>query len=285
VFYPLTYPTKPIPIDPEPERDITIEPPNPNPSKTHRRSLRRFGCAAVVMLMVTMLLAAVGIGRGLWQDEPKYWKWNQYFLEQTPQVELADMADRAFNRVLGELSQSRGYRPATQMESDPPAEEVPRVRTIRLNFDQVNAWLDQRFAGWMENQQRQLPRGVSSPMLSSHAGRLVVAFRYESEEITQVFSVFLSLTPLDDGQATLQIQGVRGGRLPIPVGMALDQLPAADDESGEDPSGLLGVVLGGHPFDPILPIDGTRHARIIGLSVDETTMSLTVRAEANGKDD
>jgi hypothetical protein len=230
------------------------------------------------MFVVTMLIAAVGIGRGLWHSEPKYWVLNQYFLEVTPQAQLTDMADRAFNRVLGELSQSSGYKPV-----DPRPGHASGVRTIRLEFDEANAWLDQRLNDWLKNQGHRLPAGLSDPMLASNAGRLVVAFRYESDEIDKVFSVLLLLDVLDDGQAVLTIDGVRAGRLPIPVDTAMKQLPnASDGESGGQPD-LFDTLMGGRPFDPILPIDGTRHARIIGLDVDDTGLMLTVRAEPNGK--
>ena len=260
-----------------------IPPPTaPKQSGTQRRrSLKRIGCAATAIFVVTMLIAAIGIGRGLWHSEPKYWVMNQYFLELTPQAKLSNMADRAFNRVLGELSQSSGYKPV-----DPThAPQGYGVRTIRLEFDEANAWLDQRLNDWLKNQGHRLPAGLSGPMLASNGERLVVAFRYESDEIDKVFSVLLLLDILDDGRAVLTIDGVRAGRLPIPVDTAMKQLPnAGDGKSGDQPD-LFDTLMSGRPFEPILPIDGTRHARIIGLAVDDTGLMLTVRAEPNGKDD
>jgi len=253
-----------------------------------RRSLKRVGCVGVLLLVVTILIAAVGIGRSLWQSEPKYWVLNQWFLEQTPQPELAGMADRVFNRALSELSGSSGYKPVEQSGDHPSSDDAPRVRTIRVDFNEANAWLDQKLGDWMLNQGRTMPPGVSTPMIASHGDQLAIAFRYESEEIAKVFSVFLSLKFVEDEQATLQIEGVRGGRLPIPVDMVIDQLPSAEGDdynASPGPPGLLGMLLEGRPFDPILPIDGTRQARIIGLSVDDTGLMLTLEAEPSRSKD
>ena len=238
---------------------------------------RRFGCVVIVLMVLVLLgLGAVGLGRYLWNSQPDYWTENQTYTA-TDETSLTDTADRAFNRVLSELSNADGYL-THDGQVDP---DVYGTRTIRLSFDEANAWLATRLDDWLVNQKRQLPLGVSDPMLSSAGDTLVAAFRYKSDakQIDQVFSVLLSLKFLDDDRATFHVEGVRGGRLPLPTRMVLDQLPGLD-KGDEQRSKVIAVLLGQEAFDPILPIDGTREARIVGMAVDDDGVSLTVQAEA-----
>jgi hypothetical protein len=258
----------------------TADTPPSQPTGRRRFTRRRLGYVVIVLMLLALLaLLAVGIGRHLWQSEPDYWTRNQTFTASTSEVRLTDMADRAFNRILSELSDSRGYKPAETGTGGATAEQSLGVRTIRLGFEEANAWLATRLDGWLVNQKRSLPAGVSGPMLASGGDSLVAAFHYQNQEVDQVFSVLLSLEFTDDGQAVLSVDGVRGGRLPLPKGAVLDQVPglAKDDDQR---SQTVAVLLGQQPFDPILPIDGARRARIIGMKVDGSGVALVVQAEA-----
>lgn len=234
------------------------------------------GCLIVLLLFALLAVAAVGIGRKLWRSEPAYWARNQTAIAGTDQTLLIDAADRAFNRILGELSDSRGYQPTGK------GDDALGVRTITLNFDEANAWLATRLKDWLANQKRELPAGLTDPMLASSGDSLVAAFHYKNNDIDQVFSVLLSLKFLDDGQAVLSIDGIRGGRLPLPTGSVLNRLPGGAEDGEAHHSRVVAVLLGQQPFDPVLPIDGTRQARIIGMKVDDKSVGLTVRAEPTG---
>ena len=259
---------------------MTTDPTSTRATRPGRRTRRRFGCVVAAMILVMVALLAVGIGRRMWQSEPAYWIENRTFIRHTSEAELTDLADRAFNRILGELSSSSGYQSEGSGEWRAVSDDSLGVRTIRLGFDEANAWLAERLNDWLVNQQRQLPAGLSEPMLASESGRLVVAFRYHSKDVDQVFSVLMSLKFLDDGRATLSVNGVRGGRLPLPTKRVLKLLPGAGHGAGR--SQIVSVLLGQQPFDPVLPIDGSRRARIIGMEVDERGMSLVVQSEPNG---
>ncbi len=248
-----------------------------------RRIRRRLGCAFIVLVLLVLIgLLAFVFGRHLWRSEPTYWTQNQTFTANTSDVALTDMADRAFNRILSELSNSRGYQPTDSNDGGTTAEQTLGVRTIRLGFEEANAWLTTRLNDWLVNQHRELPPGISRPMLASNGDSLVAAFRYQNQEIDQVFSVLLSLDFLDNGQAKLSVDGVRGGRLPLPTKTVLDQLPGVNEDDAKR-SQTIAVLLGQQSFDPILPIDGSRQARIIGMQVDDQGVALVVRAEPTGR--
>ncbi len=89
--------------------------PSPPPTKpTTKRKLKRWlGCAGVVLMVIVLLaIGSLWLGRHLWQSEPDYWTANQVYAA-TDINGLTDTADRAFNRVLSELSNSHGYKRAT----------------------------------------------------------------------------------------------------------------------------------------------------------------------------
>lgn len=236
---------------------------------------KRLGCIALVLLSLVLFASlALVIGRHLWAGKPAYWTQNQAFITQTDPTRLTDVADRAFNRILSELSNSQGYK-SDEQDNDPRA---LGVRSIHLNFDEANAWLATRLNDWLANQKRRMPDGVSDPMLWAQGDSLVAAFRYQNVDVDQVFSVMLSLEFFDNGQAVLSIEGLRGGKLPLPAGAILDRLHGKVGDDVRE-SHTLAVLLGEAPFDPILPIDGDRQARIIDMQVDPTGVSLIVQAE------
>ncbi len=274
---------------------MTPDPTQKSITKPTRRSRRRIGCVISAMVVLMIALLVVGIGRRMWLDTPTYWERNRAFIQHNSESDLNDLAERAFNRVLGELSYAQGYQAGGLDNWQPVNDDALGVRIIRLGFDEANAWLAQRLDDWLVNQKRQFPQGLSEPMLTSESGQLIVAFRYRNKEVDQVFSVLMSLKFLDDGRATLSIDGVRGGRLPLPTESVLKRLPGAGPGSSESDSGdsggnesgggrsqVISVLLGQQPFDPVLPIDGARRARIIGLEVDDQSVGLVVQAELNG---
>ncbi len=255
---------------------MTTDLPPDTLTKPARRRRWRLGCLIAVVVLLGVSLLGAWWGRVLWQSEPVYWTQNRSFIQHASEEELNDLADRAFNRILSELSSSRGYVAGGSDKWRPVSEDALGVRTIRLSFDEANAWLAGRLDDWLVNQKRQLPAGLNDPMLTSHDGELVVAFRYRAQEINQVFSVAMSLKFLEDGRATLSVDGMWGGRLPLPAEGVLTHL------QGDEASQVVAVLLGQQAFDPVLPIDGTRRARIIGLEVDDQGVGLVVQAEPNG---
>lgn len=244
-----------------------------------RRLRRRLGCAAIVLgLLIVLGLILFVSGRSLWRSEPAYWTANQSFIANTSEVELTDLADRAFNRILSELSYSRGYHQVDTGAGGSATKQSLGTRTIRLGFEEANAWLATRLDDWLVNQKRELPAGITGPMLASAGSSLAAVFRYKSPEVDQVFSIFMSLEFLDNGQAMLSVDGVRGGRLPLPTKTVLGQLPGVNEDDAQR-SQTIAVLLGQQSFDPVLPIDGTRQARIIGMKVKEDGLYLVVQAE------
>jgi len=249
--------------------------------KPGRRKHWAIGCLAAVLLLIAIVGVGYLVGKRLWQTKPTYWETNRAFVQATPPETLEVLADNAFNRILSELSQSRGYAPQGIPNWQPISDDALGVRVIRMTFDEANAWLAERLDDWLEQQERDMPAGLSNPMLASDDGRLIAAFRIERSDIDQIISVALSMKFLDNGQATMSIDHIWGGSLSIPVGMVMDRLPGG---AGNQDSQAVAVLMGQQAFDPILPIDGARRARIIGIEVDETGVGLVVQAEPNTKD-
>ncbi len=263
---------------------MTHASPDQSGPRPEKKSFKRFGCTASVMLLVTMLIVLLGIGRSMWDSEPDYWVLNQRFLTQTPTDKLTGLADQAFNRFVAELSESRGYRHVGNDNGQVASAGVTGVRTIRLSFDETNAWLNQRLDDWLVNRGKQLPAGISEPMLAGRDGKLVVAVRVKREELDTVVSVIVSLRFTDDGRAVLVLDGGYIGRLPLPVKTFLDRFSTTQEGTDTRLAQAIAFFQAQEPFDPILPIDGSRRARIIGLEVGEEGLSLTLQAEPNGED-
>ncbi len=244
--------------------------------KHHRsskpRSRHRTGCLLIILINV-LLLALLGmLAWNRWHSEPDYWAVNRARLQGQAPEQLTDSADRLFNRLLTELSDPQGYQP----EPNGPAESLG-VREVRIPFDEANAWLATRLGDWLANQQIELPPELDSLLVAEHDNRLVLAGRVRRDGNSQILSIAISPRFLENGQAVLEIDKVYVGRLPLPVGMVLNRLP--EDPGVPELNRGLRIIKHGLPFDAIFPIDRSRRARIVGIQIDNTGTTLTIRAE------
>ncbi|GAB4108779.1 MAG: hypothetical protein Kow00105_16570 [Phycisphaeraceae bacterium] len=225
------------------------------------------------MLVNVLLLGLLGVlAWNRWHSEPDYWTVNLARLQAQAPEQLTDTADRLFNRLLTELSDPQGYQP----EPNGSAKSLG-VREVRIPFDQANAWLATRFGDWLANQQIELPPELDSLLVAEHDNRLVLAGRIRRDGINQILSIVVSPRFLENGQAVLEIDKVYAGRLPLPVGVIMNRIP--ENPGIPELARGIRIIKQGMPFDAVCPIDHTRRARIVGLNIEETGMTLTIRAE------
>lgn len=247
-----------------------------------RRSLgRRLARIASVLLLTLIAAVSVAgiIGYWMWQGVPDYWEEAQRLYENPESAEADEMAEELENRTSRELS-SVSPRPRTGDDATPP------TRTLHLSYQRMNAWLARRLELWLANQDLALPEAIERPMVTrTGGGELVLAFRARLPELEQVMSIVFDVEVLEDGQARLHWRRTLVGRLPLPSQWVREQVVEHMAEQGaaeQRPRGMMALrdVLDGEPFDPLIPVDGTRHARVIGVSVGESGVDLTLRIES-----
>ena len=213
---------------------------------------------------VVLLVVVVGLVAGYlwwrWSSVPAYWEDNRAFLESTDGAQLSRMAEVVEKRVPMDVSRI----------------EVADTETVRLTFEDMNAWLAQRMNGWLNYRGWQLPPEVTQPMVAAEGDLLVFAVKYVGEGMDQVLSIVMDIGVEEDGRCRLRFVRARGGKLSLPAGKILDQLDLGSYsdqivyESGSEPSLL---------FEPVFAIDPNRNTRLVDVEVDAEAVSLIVRNE------
>lgn len=203
---------------------------------------------ALLAIILALLLAGLHAIR-LWRRVPQYW---------APARARAAAIEPAVRQTSAVSLERRLLRELT----DPHA---PPRRTVRLTLDEINAWLSEQLPAWAANRGAAIPPGVQDITALVDEGRLILAFLYDTDEMTQVITAVFVIDPPPAGAADapprMRLRRVLAGELPIPA-WALPRHAAKTSRSpqAELRSWTAGLVEG-IPLGP-WPIDARRELRI-----------------------
>jgi len=98
--------------------------------------------------------------------------------------------------------------------------------------DQINGWLAVELP---EKLPELLPPSVQQPRIALTPGRLRLAFRYDTQQVSTVVSLTLDVTLADDPHSlAIRIREARAGWVPLPLKDFLDQISQAARRGGVD---------------------------------------------------
>lgn len=231
----------------------------------------------ILGILVVTLGFSLGRAAMLVRATPDYWEDNRSFLDETPEAELGEIAQAVESRLPTEWT-----RPIGQGDG---------LRTIRVHYDEVNAWLAVRMPEYLNNQKIELPREIGQFMVTQRDGDLVVAFDYESKRfgprIASVFFQFQSQSAEQDlSRASVPLQGrirrVRAGEQNLPV-TYLTRLMAENYRPDDEVVQKAIAALGRYQFVdlPSLPVDEHRQAQIMGIEVLPQAVDVIVQVRYN----
>ena len=242
--------------------------------RVRKRVIVLLGLGAVLVVGATLGVRAWQ----LWRAEPVYFTAHRAFLE-TSETELAELADHIEAAVLPEWSAPlpRGDRRMAGSGE----------RTVTARYEQINAWLAVRLRRYLRNQGAALPDEVGAVMVTGRDGQLGFALDIDSDELQQVLSVFLdfvdgaALRDAGDPRAAdgtyLKVDRVVGGRLRLPVATLVEQLRPRLGNRDAGVDAILDAIENDRPVGPIvLPVDGHRRARLLGVDVGEQELGVTI---------
>jgi len=259
---------------------------------------RKMGCGTV-LLVITVISALCGAwGYWLWKSEPVYWQEHKQYLEKsTPQERLA-LAESVERRVLDKISFAPVKGPmgggdgtashggagegglaasGAETTSNRPAKTT---KEVFLTIEEINAWMDQRLKDWASNQGMNIPDFVKDPMVAIEDDYLILAFKFEKPPISQVVSVMTTVV-IEENEAKIQVEGVRGGRLKIPgVKAAANAVGARGGESGlADIAAKITKAFDGKTFNPLLKLNSQK-IRMISFELKPDGALLTLKPAA-----
>jgi hypothetical protein len=245
--------------------------PDAQPKLPRSRRYRRGAWLTLLVLLVVFGLLAIRAVQQV-RATPDYWQDQRAFLEQTPAPQLQQMASDVEVRLPREWTRPIGRGSGR--------------RQIRVQFDEINAWLAFRLSDYLDNQQIELPREIGQVILTQRDGELVAAFDYTSSQLGQrIASVFFSVEnpPADAADLTVAvgISRAAAGQQKLPLRLLFDAV--RDREGFDDPSirAVLDELAAGRAVPlPPLPVDAYREAVVRGVTVEPLAVVLDVQVRA-----
>lgn len=234
------------------------------PHSTFQRWFVRVSLGLSLVCVVTAIICL-----WLWRSEPAFVARTHNLLQSRSPQELQALAVSLQNRIPSELS---------HIGLPPDMAEAVGVAyqgdsgTLFISVEEINAWLATELQPWLDNQGIDLPSQFSQPLVAIEHDELVLALRYTSEKLDQLFTFHFAVVLAEAGPATLRLARVRGGKLPLPVGTVRRML------SDEKPTPIVAKLLDGLQFDPVIKFDA-RTFRLVDVVLADKGVEITVHAE------
>ncbi|WP_432799005.1 hypothetical protein [Poriferisphaera sp. WC338] len=259
------------------------------------------GLACVVLLAV----GGAVVLYALLQSEPEHWKQYQVFLKRTTPEQretiVADVMAKIESLVYQDLvsdedfgeNESEAYigglssllrRDGESRLVNPEDVLVDELKTIQLTVDEMNAIVASQLPKWMSDRGYEMPVEIVEPMIAMDGEQLVLAFSYDTEYISQVFSAYFDLSFQSDGMAALSLSDLDAGRVPMPISGMADWV-ASRGGDGETLARAreLGEKIGEleyFEFKPVLELKHCRRLRVQSLKmVGDDKIEITARVQ------
>jgi len=186
---------------------------------------RRWAIGAIAVLLI-----ALGVGLAFWfgQSVPAGWRQARRLEQQTTAEQRLALAERLENRVVNAVSFTDHF-----LSNGNPS--LPVTAEIELSVAEVNAWLETRLPLWLRNVGVRLPEAVREPTFWIDGDHAVLAVAVQRGDDPRILSITAAPHFHADGTASLTIEGVRLGRLPLPTNQLLDRVEQLSERNGLDP--------------------------------------------------
>ena len=232
--------------------------------------------------VIAMLAAAGGVGFWLYRSDPGYWIENQRFIERTEPQTLKAMARNVETKVL-HLQSYQGPIPGSGGGPNSSDAQDKSTRHMRVTIDEANAWLSTMLPMWLANQKWQMPSQISQPTVHVKDEDLVLGFKWDSPEISNIFSIVLGVSNADEGMIRVQRKVLYWGRLPMPYSFFLDHLEKRSSLNQRRLIKWLTHMSDGRPQHVTFPYGGDAskqmQLRLIQFRFDCDAIELTMRLE------
>ena len=236
-----------------------------------RRKGRRW--QTTLGLFIVLLGGVAAIGTWLWKAEPAHWR-NREVMRRISRVEDRQEAAQRLEDRLSVL-----MRPKTEPSGEPD------VRILTASYREINAWLETELTTWLKKNKQNLPDQIQNPMVATAGRRLIIAFRFDTPELSPIVSLSFNVRTLgnpDQPQLEVKLGRVHAGRIPVPVRAVTKHL--RKHESRPKVRALFEQIVAaydGSIFDPITLVPNQkRHVvRLLEFSLGDDTIQVAVQIE------
>lgn len=220
--------------------------------------------ALFVLLFVVALIVYLG-----WHGKPAHWEAEQSRLAAVPETQRQAISTSLRNRLLKQWSDPGDKTPVTEDDL------LGHRRVIEIPYDELNTWIQTEGLELLTEIDVEVPDSATTAMIDSPGGGLLrISFEIAVDQVKQVIALSFAVTIAEDGNLTSTLKQATAGKLPLPVGAAIDIVASQADE------GILLDLMQGKPVPPVqLPIDaskdGLRDGRLVGIEVREDALVIT----------
>lgn len=259
----------------EPQDAPATQPDTPQPPAPRGPKM---GCRTVVLLFLIICSLAGMAGYWLWKSEPGYWNQRKNFLSELnvhQRMEIAQSVERRFLEAINVASNGLDH----VVGASDSGEASAVSHDVLLTADEINAWLDQRLAGWAANQGIAIPDYINEPMVAINGDHLIIAFRLEHPPLSQIVSVTTSVE-IQDGQAELRVEAIHGGRLRVPGVKAVSDAVHNSGSESEFASVAAKITeaFDGKVLDPVIKLNHQK-IRITAIKIQPKGVRLTLKPD------
>lgn len=264
-----------------------------------RKSLRRRTKWAIAGLVLLVTLSSIPLtGWYMLSQTPARYTDYRKQLRQSDPVHLQQVADDLEAAVLGDLltvDNSSGSSDSTGETTSPTHAQLIKglkvedlgkdeqgraLRRVELGPQQVNAWLAASFSEWLEYRDFDMPAEIRSPMVDVINGKTTMFFTFESETFSQIFQAQFNLAIGEDGMATLQLDHMQAGRVPVPVASVGDLVSKAAGQAGTAQRASQWIAkIQNYRFKPAMKLPDGLKAQILDYKPVGDKLILTLRVE------
>ncbi|MBI1337840.1 MAG: hypothetical protein GC164_12890 [Phycisphaera sp.] len=259
------------------------------PQTPRRRSWRKIALRVALVVAV-----ALGVAVALMRTAPQAYTQRLKTLDTLTAQERVAMALRLDERLRRELDEAEVNTPQDSLKTGDRKHvgatvgqnglpDQPRIVTLSMSYDEVNAWLSVNYRRWMSDQGFQLPREVTKPILTVDDGKMLLGFSVQTDYVSQVFTTKFDLGYSSDGKCSLRLSEVRAGSLPIPtraIGSSLQT--AAPTDSKADRVGQWLEKMDRVEFTPMVRVDDQRKIRVLSHRITKDGLEMLIRVERRG---
>jgi hypothetical protein len=172
------------------------------------RKLRAAGRIALAVLVFVCMLG--GWMWLQWRSVPAYWG-----VVDAANDDVVQQAERFEQWSSSQLTQERDGDGDWRVQIDPK---------------QVNQWLAARLPTWATNQGVELPEWLKHPMVAIEGQQVIAAAQVHNDQWDKIVSLVYRPMAGDDGVVSLELVGLRGGRMNLPLEVTLAQVLARSSD-------------------------------------------------------
>ena len=159
---------------------------------------------------------------------------------------------------------------------------VGAVYRVQLSPTEVNVWITERLNEWMSYRDVSMPDQIEAPLFALDDDALLVAFAVSFADVTQNFNIRFGVGFNDDGYASIKVEEVLAGMVPVPAGEIGSFLSeqAPNNPQAQRVGSWLDKIED-YEFKPVMKLtEQKRKLRVQSYNITSNGLFLTVQVEA-----